>query len=90
MLKRDTKDTWDELIHVETPSKENFDTHLADLVTDELGTEAFKDQVKYLRKTKKPRNLTLKSWIKRVRSLKSYLPLLKEGEVRLTEEYLLE
>ena len=90
VLKGDTKDTWDELIHGETLSEENFDTHLADLITDELGTEAFKYQVKYLRKTKKPRNLTLKSWMKRVKSLNSYLPLLKAGEKRLPEEYLLE
>ena len=90
VLKRDTKDTWDELIHVETPSKENFDTHLADLVTDELGTEAFKHQVKYLRKIEKPKNLTLKSWMKRVRTLNSYLPLLKAGEKLLTEVYLLD
>ena len=86
VLKGDTKDTWDELIHGETLSEENFDTHLADLITDELGTEAFKYQVKYLRKTKKPRNLTLKSWMKRVKSLNSYLPLLKAGDKRLTEE----
>ena len=86
VLKGDTKDTWDELIHGETLSEENFDTHLADLITDELGTEAFKYQVKYLRKTKKPRSLTLKNWMKRVKSLNSYLPLLKAGDKRLTEE----
>ena len=90
MLKWDTKDTWDELIHIETLNEANFDTHLADLVTDELGTEAFKYQVKYPRKIKKPKNLTLKSWMKRVRTLNSYLPLLKAGEKRLTEEYLLD
>ena len=86
VLKEDTKDTWDELIHGETLSEANFDTHLVDLDTDELGTEAFKDQVKYLRKTKKPRSLTLKNWMKRVKSLNSYLPLLKAGDKRLTEE----
>ena len=90
VLKGDAKDTWDELIHGETLSEANFDTHLADLVTDELGTEAFKYQIKYLRKTKKPRNLTLKSWMKRVRNLNRYLPLIKAGEIKLTEEYLLE
>ena len=42
VLKRDTKDTLDELIHGETLSEANFDTHLADLVTNEIGTEAFK------------------------------------------------
>ena len=68
VLKGDTRDTWGELIHGENLSEANFDTHLADLVTGELRTEAFKYQVKYLSKTKKPRNLTLKSWIKRVRS----------------------
>ena len=86
VLKGDTKDTWNELIHGETLSEANFDTHLADLVTDELGTEAFKYQVKYLRKTKKPRSLTLKNWMKKVKSLNSYLPLLKAGDKRLTEE----
>ena len=90
VLKGDTKDSWDELINGETKSQTNFDTHLADLVTDEIGTEAFKYQVKYLRKTKKPKNVTLKCWMKRVRTLNSYLPLLKAGEKRLTEEYLLE
>ena len=60
VLKGDTKDSWDELINGETKSQTNFDTHLVDLVTDEIGTEAFKYQVKYLRKTKKPKNVTLK------------------------------
>ena len=41
-VKRDTKDIWDELITGEIPSETNFDIHLADLVTNELGTEAFK------------------------------------------------
>ena len=67
----------------------NFDIHLADLVIDELETKAFKYQVKYLRKMKKSKNLTLKSWMKRVIIVYSYLPLL-QGEIRLTEEYLIE
>ena len=90
MLKGNTKDTRDELIYRETLNKSNFDTHLADLVNDELGTKAFKYQVKYIRKTKNPKNMALKSWMKRVRTLNSYLLLLKAGDKRLTEGYLLE
>ena len=45
-----TKDTWDKLIRGETLIEENFDIHLNDLITDELGAEAFKYQVKYLKK----------------------------------------
>lgn len=90
VLKEDTKNTWDELVTGETLSGTNFDIHLVDLVTDELGTGAFKYHVKYLKKTKKPGNLTLTSWMKRVRILNSYLPLLKVGEIKLTEEYFLE
>ena len=89
VLKGDTKDTWDELIQEKTLCEANFDIHLADLVIDELETKAFKYQVKYLRKMKKPKNLTLKSWMKRVIIVYSYLPLL-QGEIRLTEEYLIE
>ena len=47
-----TKDTWDKLIRGETLIEENFDIHLNDLITDELGAEAFKYQVKYLKKNK--------------------------------------
>ena len=95
VLKGYTKDKWDELIHGETIIEVNFDTHLANLVTDELGTEAFKYQVKYPRKTKNLGNLTLKIWMKRVRSLNRYLLLLKAGEQKtyrriLTEEFILE
>ena len=41
-VKGDTKDIWDELITGEISSETNFDIHLAYLVTNELGTEAFK------------------------------------------------
>ena len=50
------KDTWNVLIVSETLSETNFDIHLVDLVTNELETEAFKYQVKHLRKTKKSGN----------------------------------
>ena len=50
-----TKDTRDKLVRGETMSEGNFDIHLDDIVTDELGAEAFKYQVKYSRKRRRQR-----------------------------------
>ena len=48
-----------------------------------IGEDAGEDQLIYLRETKKPSQLNVQAWIRRMKAIKAYLPVL--GETALTE-----
>ena len=52
--------------------------------------DAHKDQVKYLRNTKKPSNMQVKKWFKRIRFINQMLRLLQEGAKAKSELDMLE
>ena len=61
----------------EERTEEDFATQIIDLIVGEVGIDAHKDQVKYLRNTKKPGNMQVNKWFKRIRFINRMLPLLQ-------------
>ena len=54
-----------------------------------LDAEAYDNQREYLRSTKKPRNISVKDGIKRIKVINGYLPLMEVGATKSTEEELI-
>ena len=54
-----------------------------------VDSEAFDDQREYLRSTKKPQNITVKNWIKRIKVINCYLPLIELQAMKFREEELI-
>mmetsp|Transcript_57964 Transcript_57964/g.67648 ORF Transcript_57964/g.67648 Transcript_57964/m.67648 type:complete len:302 (+) Transcript_57964:88-993(+) len=79
----DALDTWDGLITSKTKNKTNFDNAMLELVETLMGEDAGEEQLLYLRETKKPSELKVQSWIRRMKAINAYLPSL--GETALTE-----
>lgn len=89
-LKGEIRGSWDEILEDEPKSKDDFQNQLINLVVDELGMDAHKNQVKYLRRTKKPENMPVPKWFKRIRFINGMLHLLSGGATVKSDEYLLE
>jgi len=60
------------------------------LVTGELGIDVLRYQIKYLRKNKKPANMTVHKWFKRIRFINRMLLFLSGGTKAKDDTYLLE
>jgi len=75
-LKGEIRGLWDEIIDGEPRSEAEFEEQLGYLVVGELGMDAHKNQVKYLRRTKKPSNMPVQKWFKRICFTIRMLPLL--------------
>ena len=54
-----------------------------------IDPKAFDDQREYLRSTKKTQNMTVRDWIKRIKVINGYLPLMELGAMKFTEEELI-
>ena len=89
-LKGEIRGSWDEILEDEPRSEDDFQDQLILLAVDELGMNAHKNQVKYLRRTKKPENMPVQKWFKRIRFINRMLPLLSGGATVKSDEYLLE
>ena len=75
--------TWLEAIEGMDLNQQNFPL-LVSIMTDIiLGEDIAEDQIKYILTTKKPIGLTLKNWIRRLRSINGYLPYMQHGQQRL-------
>ena len=89
-LKGDSRDAWDDLVSGETQTEMEFEDYLKDWIEGELGTNAYKPQIKYLKKTSKPSNIDVKKWIKKVRNINAFLPLMSSKAAKMTDIELLE
>ena len=89
-LKGDSRDAWDDLVSGETQTELEFEDYLKDWIEGELGTNAYKAQIKYLKKTSKPSNIDVKKWIKKVRNINAFLPLMSSKAAKMTDNELLE
>jgi len=83
------------LIQGEIKSNANVDTQIVALAVDDLGMTAVKDQVKYLKWTKKPHHMRVHDWIKRIHMVNSHLPRMgpsgvQHGDVYVSEHFILE
>jgi len=88
---RDYKRITQEYSVYTTPSKEeNFASILWELTSEVMGDRASQDQMAYLRRTNKPRSLTVKKWISRIQNINALLPHMSEGSNALTKEQMIE
>ena len=67
-------------------SENTKDTYKEDL----LDGDTVKNTKKYLERTKKPRSISVRNWIRRMKLMNSYLPLLVDRVTALNKETLLE
>jgi len=89
-LKGDPRGSWDEVIDGEAKTEADFDTQIIDLIVGEIGMEAHKNQVKYLRRTKKLDNMPVQKWFKRIRFINRMLPFMQGGARAKNDVYMLE
>ena len=82
-------DTWLSIITGKNQIKTNFKDSLYVLTRIPLGKDAYNDQVKYLRDTRKPRDINVTSWTRQLKTINSYLELMKKGGKAFTEEELI-
>ena len=68
----------------------NFKEDLWKLTNRIIDDDATRQQKKYLEKTKKPRKMTSKQWLNRICTINTYLPEMKKGQKKYSEEELIE
>ena len=94
-VKGDALDTWleilqdDQVYELGIRDAISWTSHMQAFRNILIDQEAYDDQREYLRSTKKPQNLTVKNWIKRIKVINGYLPLLEVGGEKFTEEGLI-
>eukprot|EP00957_Ditylum_brightwellii_P146690 11166290-Ditylum_brightwellii.AAC.1 len=66
-----------------------FTAHQDMLTSTILEEDAAELQEQYLKNTNKPFKLGVKEWIKRMQTINSYLPSMKTGRQRMTEQNLI-
>ena len=64
-LKGDSRDALDDLVSGKIQTELEFEDYVKDWIEGEIGTNAYKAQIKYLRKTSTPSNIDVKKWTKR-------------------------
>ena len=81
---------WD-LIRQAAPNntQANFLNCKFSLIEEVMDIDVAEDTINYLKRTKKPRDLCVKKWIKRMRLINSYVPQMENGAVLLTEQELI-
>ena len=90
-LQGTSRDTWDECLdEVEDDrGQDHFETVLWLLTEKVLGTDALENQKKYLKTTPKPHNMSVKSWINRIKTINAYMLMMEEGASNFTERELI-
>jgi hypothetical protein len=85
------RDLWDRICEEEEEEQDEltFEAHLFELTSEILGADACQLQKDYLKKTRKPEKMSVKQWISRMRNINSYLPLMEQDAVVLTERELI-
>ena len=79
----DSLDTWVETIEGMDLNQQKISLLVSNMTEIILREGAAEDQIEYLRTTKKPKDLTSKNWIRRLRSINRYLPYMQHGQQRL-------
>ena len=82
-------DIWLSIIIGKNQDKTNFEDPLYILIRILLGKDAYNDQVEYLRDTRKPRDINVTSWTRQLKTINSYLELMKKDGKAFTEEGLI-
>ena len=84
-------DEWSDILTVRaTKSYANFKIDLWKLTDKQIDDDLVRQQKRYLENTKKPRKMTSKEWLNRLKVINNYLPRMKEGQCKYSEEDLIE
>ena len=89
-LKGDSRDAWYIIIYKESQTQLELGNYLTEWMEGEIGTVAYKTQVKYLKNTTKPNNVDTKKWINKVRNINTFCRLMSSKAVKLTDTELLD
>ena len=74
-----------------TSSREdNFASILWEMTNEVIEDKASQDQMAYLRRTSKPRILTVKKWISRIQNINALLPHMSEDSISLTKKQMMD
>ncbi len=68
----------------------NFQLDLWRLTDKQIDDDSVRKQKRYLENTKKPRKMTSKEWLNRLKVINNYLPRMKSGQRKYSEEELIE
>jgi len=66
-----------------------FRNHMAKLTRAVLAVDALDNQKEYLKDTPKPEKMSIKQWIKRIKNINSYLPLMEQEARPFSEKELI-
>jgi len=89
ILSDEPLETWEDECAVRaTKNKANFDKNSDILTKFVCGEDAYDAQVNHLKYTKKPEDMTMSQWLKRIEAINRMLPRLKPSGKQLTIEEL--
>ena len=86
-FKGDVRSACNKIINGEPRTEADFEDQVVNLVVGEFGIDVLKYQIKYLRKTTKPENMTVYRWFKRIQFINRTFPFLSgvggsDGNIR--------
>ena len=92
MMKGEARATYTEKIDELPDGLTSMDT-LLDVLNNTsieiLGQDAFDNQMEYLKKTKKPKKLSVDKWLKRIRNINGALPYINMDEDKMSDRTLI-
>ena len=74
----------------ETKNYANFKLDLWKLTNKQIDDDLVRQKKRYLENTKKPRKMTSKEWLNRLKVINNYLHRMKSGQSKYSEEELIE
>ena len=84
-------DKWNDISSARaTKSYVNFQVDLWKLTDKQIDDDLVRQQKRYLENTKKPRKMTSKEWLNRIKVINNYLPRMKNGQPKYSDEELVE
>ena len=73
-----------------TKNYANFKIYLWKLTDKQIDDDSVRQQKRYLENTKKPRKMTSKEWLNQIKVFNNYLPRMKMGQTKYSDEELVE
>ena len=95
-VKGQAKETWNSVLSDPTvaPAGQRdvaaWNAQQAAFLIEMIGSEGYNNQLEYLRSTKKPREMKVRRWVRRVKTINTYLELLDPTRARLTDRQIVE
>ena len=90
-MKGQAKETWNSVLNYLTvvpAGQQNFAAwqgQQATFLVEMIVTKAYNNQQEYLQSTKKPREMKIRRWVQRIKTINTYLEILDPTRPRLTD-----